>query len=108
MTLLSREKVRYAKQRMGLFQETALIGGEFRGRERDFCLPVERAGENLFEGARKGAIEYFAKRDIGWHTGPTGTKLPSNHLCSSQVCCVNFLFPLADKPELLTPVLRQI
>jgi hypothetical protein len=44
--------------------------------------------------------------EIKWHDGQ-GRK-PSNHLCDSQVCCVNFLFPFADKPEALVELLRPV
>lgn len=33
-------------------------------------------------------------QEIGWHTH-------ANHGASSQVCCVNFLFPFVDQPKLL-------
>jgi len=54
---------------------------------------------NLHPDYRTRIVDSFAFRDddtqaIGWHTH-------ANHGASSQVCCVNFLFPLADKPELL-------
>lgn len=54
---------------------------------------------NLHPDYRSRIVDSFAFQDdktqaIGWHTH-------ANHGASSQVCCVNFLFPLADKPELL-------
>ena len=55
-------------------------------------------------------MAFFANHNIGWHQGQDGK--PSNHLCSSQVACINFLFPFADKPielaSLLKPVFPQI
>ncbi|MEA4931471.1 MAG: hypothetical protein VB026_07820 [Anaerolineaceae bacterium] len=55
-------------------------------------------------------MAFFANHNIAWHQGQGGK--PSNHLCSSQVACVNFLFPFAEKPEelanLLKPVFPQI
>jgi hypothetical protein len=51
-------------------------------------------------------MDYFACYGIRWHDGVDGK--PSNHLCSSQVCCVNFLFPFADKPDALTELLRPV
>ena len=90
----------------------AKMDGQYAGRPRPFCLPVEHAEENLFSGLREAALAYFAEERIGWHQGSQATKgqvaKPSNHLCSSQVCCVNFLFAFADKPEALAALLRPI
>lgn len=68
-----------------------------------FCLPLEYAHENLFHGVRD-QIDSFAKRRIPWHKGINGG--PTTHLCSSQVCCVNFLGPLAQKPDALLDLVQ--
>jgi hypothetical protein len=88
------------------FSAAAKGNGIYKGYERGFCLPVELAEENLFPGIRKAARAYFGGQAIQWHDGRRGN--PSNHLCSSQVCCVNFLFPFADQPDALATVLRPI
>lgn len=49
---------------------------------------------------------YFLRNNIKWHDAIS--KMPSNHLCDSQVCCANFLFPLADNPTALAALLRPI
>lgn len=74
------------------FSEAARAEGFYKGRWYPFCLPRERAEENLFSGIRTAALDYFRRQRIAWHDGQ-GSR-PSNHLCSSQVCCVNFMFPL--------------
>ena len=55
-------------------------------------------------------MAFFADHNIGWHQGQGGK--PSSHLCSSQVACVNFLFPFTNHPHelanLLSPVFPQI
>jgi hypothetical protein len=43
---------------------------------------------------------------IKWHDGINGK--PSNHLCDSMVCGVNFLFPFYDQPEALAELFRPI
>ena len=88
------------------FTEAARSDGPYRGKPRPFCLPVDRAEENLFEGIRTGALEYFERKRIKWHDGRDSAS--SNHLCSSQVQCVNFLYPFADKAEALCTLLRPI
>ena len=51
-------------------------------------------------------MRYFAQREIRWHDGIDGA--PSNHLCCSQSCCVNFLLPFVRAPKELAAVLRKI
>jgi hypothetical protein len=69
-------------------------------------LPRECAAENLFEDIRAPAPAYFARHEIKWHDGQDAK--PSNHLCDSQVCCVNFLFPFVGKPDALVELLRPL
>lgn len=62
--------------------------------------------ENLFPSLRNpgGAVDFFANRSIKWWTSsrsgdrPLGGEFagPTRNLASSQICCVNFLLPLAD------------
>jgi hypothetical protein len=101
---LKSEKTRQASFRAGspYFSDAARADGIYKGRARSFCLPREHAQENLFPGIRQSAPEYFDAQTIKWHDGQDGK--PSNHLCSSQVCCVNFLFPFADRPRALAEV----
>ena len=92
------------KRTSAYFTEAVRPDGAYRGKPRPFCLPVDRAEENLFTGIRAGALEYFDRKEIKWHDGRDSK--PSNHLCSSQVQCVNFLYTFADKPEALCTLLR--
>jgi hypothetical protein len=101
------------KQRLISFKTTSLYlsreaqaDGIYRGKPRPFCLPRSSAAENLFPDIRHSILAYFADQEIKWHDGQGGN--PSNHLCDSQVCCANFLFPFADKPHALTEFLRPI
>ena len=88
------------------FSEAARLDGLYKGKPRPFCLSLDCAEENLFPEIRGPALTYFAAHSIKWHDGRNGK--PSNHLCDSQVCCVNFLFPFAVKPHALAKVLRAI
>ena len=63
-----------------------------------FCLPLEHAQLTLLPEAA-GAAEFFAERGIHWHQGVAGG--PGNHLLSSQVQCVNALFPMVADPALI-------
>ncbi|MBK9049666.1 MAG: hypothetical protein IPL78_01725 [Chloroflexi bacterium] len=86
------------------FSEAASADGLYKTKFRPFCLPREHSAENLFPGIRQNALDYFAAYQIKWHDAIQGN--PSNHLCDSQVCCVNFLFPFADQPCALADMLR--
>jgi len=79
--------------------------GLYRNRMYPFCLPLEYAQYNLFHGIRDDALNTWKRHGIVWHSSAL-PGFPSNHLCSSQVFCVNLLFPLIDKPEILAGALR--
>ncbi len=103
---LETEKVKQTTYKLTspTFSEMARSDGFYRTKYRPFCLPVERAEENLYPPIRETARKFFKDHGIKWHDGSNGN--PSNHLCDSQVSCVNFLFPLADHPETLAQILR--
>jgi len=69
-------------------------------------LPLEFAEQDLFPEIHQSVLSYFSDQHIHWHDGQNGK--PSNHLCSSQVCCINYHFPLVDKPDALAKVLRTV
>jgi len=88
------------------FSAPARGEGVYKGKPRPFCLPVEYAEQNLFPTIRQAAPAFFAAHKIKWHDGQNGK--PSNHLCDSQVCCVNFLFPFVHQPEALKRLLLPL
>ena len=79
--------------------------GLYRNKMYPFCLPLEYAAYNLFLEIREDALVTFKRHNIVWHSSAL-PGLPSNHLCSSQVFCVNLLFPFIDKPDALADALR--
>jgi len=83
----------------------AKVPGLYYSRLFPFCLPLEYAGFNLYQGIRDEALALFEREGILWHTSAL-PGLPSNHLCSSQVFCVNSLAPFLHQPEALTELLR--
>jgi len=86
--------------------EAARAEGSYRDHTYKYCLPREYAGENLFFEIREPIKTYFAQNGIKWHDGHDGN--PSNHLCDSQVCCANFIFPFFNKPEALAALMRPL
>lgn len=88
------------------FSTSARSNGIYKGHAYPFCLPREFAHENLFPEIRQPMLAYFARNEIKWHDGQDGN--PSNHMCDSQVCCANILFPFFNKPEALAELLRSL
>lgn len=82
------------------------LDGVYREKPRSFCLPSDRSIENLYPPIQESALAHFTRNNIKWHQGIN--RKPSNHLCSSQVFCVNFLFPFADQSTLLKHLLHPI
>ena len=106
--LLEGEKRKQTQFKLGsdTISVQAKVDGLFKGTPRPFCLPPEFAEDNLYPSIREAAIDFFTKHNIGWHQGQDGK--PSNHLCSSQVACVNYLFPFTHEPDELAKLLRPV
>ncbi len=65
---------------------------------QEWRLSAGRRDLNLAPSIRVSMKEYFGPpRKIAWHRH-------SNHGLSSQVCCLNFLGPLATEPKLLSAI----
>ena len=104
MTFRDQEKERYRELKSEVFSNGAQREGTYKGTPHFFCLADRCASENLYKGIRRPAIRYFLSRDIPWHDGVCDARIPSNHLCCSQSCCINFLFHTSTRPELIKNV----
>jgi hypothetical protein len=88
------------KQATPTLPEGARKPGPYRGGgPYDFCLPTEFAVYNLLPDARAEGLSRFMAAGIPWHQGRAG--IPSTHLLSSQVQCVNALAPMIRDGESL-------
>jgi hypothetical protein len=95
---------------MGQFQdiERAQQGSYFEAHFRNsvgfggkaYRLQPAHKRLNLAPEIQDCAPRYFGKNQIQWHTH-------CNHALSSQVCCLNFLMPLAEKPHLLSKLVMN-
>ncbi len=105
---LKAEKVRQVAFKLAsdYFSAEAKPEGVYKGKPRPFCLPVAQAAENLAPDIRAQVLDHFRARRIQWHSGIQSG--PSNHLCDSQVCCVNFLFTFGSEPDALGTLLRPV
>ena len=110
LTFRDRQKEKYSDSefKKALFSKDARARGTYKGHEYDFCLADAHSWENLHQSLRDEAIAYFLSRHIQWHDGKKSRTLPSNHLCCSQSCCVNFLFPMHSNDRLLAAVFKAI
>ena len=109
-TFRDREKDKYSdpKFKKALFSQDAQAKGTYKGHRYEFCLADGHSAENLHQSLRNGAIEYFSSRNIQWHDGKDSRILPSNHMCCSQSCCVNFLFPMMSNNKLFTAIFKAV
>lgn len=65
-----------------------------------YRLAPHRLEFNLAPSIRAVAPAYFNEKRITWH-------IHASHGLSSQVCCLNFLMPLATRPDVLSRVIAN-
>jgi hypothetical protein len=75
--------------------------GEFDGRKYPFVLKY--SDNNFYKPILNSAKDYFNKNDIAWWKG----KEPTGHALSSQIACVNHLFPLRNDKEAVLSLLSS-
>jgi len=111
-----------AKARLAHFRQsspTISIEGkapsDTKGSTYAHLLALGHEEENLYPPLRGpgGAVEFFRQRGIPWwkapQTGDEGSReFPTRNLASSQICCVNFLLPLATTNEAIRSVLTAL
>ena len=77
-------------------------GGYFRGKCRPFVLLD--AMKNLYAPIRKDVEAYFTVNKIAWWGG----KRPTGHTLSSQMACLNHLFPLRNDKKAVLEMLNGV
>lgn len=102
MDYLEAQRRRAVELRDEVFRDIG--GGLFLGKERDFVL--RNPALNLWGGVRDDAMHYFAANDIAWWKGADAE--PTGHLLSSQVACLNHLYPIRQRQDLATRVLQHL
>ena len=96
-----------------VFFEGAEGGGLWHGENGTVPLPFilrkEDADKNLYPGIRDEAINYFKKYDIDWWgDAESDGKHVSGHLMSSQLACINHLFPIRRNDTAVLAVINSI
>jgi len=101
MSYIEDQRKKVVEHRDSIFRDPG--EGVFYKKERDFVLknPVL----NLWAGIRDDAIEYFSRNSVVWWPS---SDIPTGHLLSSQIACVNHLFPLRQRQDLAIQVLKQV
>ena len=95
-----------------VFFEGAEGGGFWHGENGMVSLPFilkkEDADKNLCPEIRDEAIDYFRKYDIDWWgDAESDGKHVSGHLMSSQVACLNHLFPIRRNETAVLAVINN-
>ena len=103
MTYREQQRQKVTSIREAFFKDPG--NGMFYGKEREFALsdPII----NLWEGIRYDAVDYFRRNNIGWWQS-SGDDLPTGHLLSSQIACVNHLYFIRQREDLATTLLKSI
>ena len=77
--------------------------GYYKKQLRPFVL--QNSFLNIWEGIREDALSYFKDNKIGWWDSGV---IPTGHLLSSQISCINHLFYLRQREDLATAVLQSV
>ena len=102
---------------IGLIKNTNLFGGaksgriiKFKGRDYPKDEILFEGINNIYEPIRNDVIEYFIRNSISfWHV-PRASEprlKPTGHTLSSQICCINHLFPIQKDKETVLSVAKQ-
>lgn len=103
MTYREQQRRKVTSMRDAFFKDPG--NGIFSGKEREFVLsdPII----NLWEGIRYDVVDYFKRNNIGWWLS-SGDDMPTGHLLSSQIACVNHLYAIRQREDLATALLKGI
>lgn len=77
--------------------------GYYKKQLRPFVL--QNSLLNLWEGIREDSLAYFKRYKIGWWDSGV---IPTGHLLSSQISCVNHLFYLRQREDMATAILQTV
>jgi hypothetical protein len=73
-------------------------------KNRKYPFVLQDGTHNLFMSIRDKALLYFEKNDVDWWGG----KYPTGHILSSQIACLNHLFPIRQDPEAVLNLLKSV
>ena len=105
-TMYKNEKVRQVTFYNKYLSDIAKNNGYFRG-NHDFVLKRDDCLYNLYEPIRQNVCEYFNKYHITWWGENKRIGMPTGHLVSSQIHCLNHLFALRKDKEVVKSLLEN-
>lgn len=77
-------------------------GKNFMTKNRDFVLQDNL--KNLYSPISSDAVEYFKNNSISWWGG----RMPTGHVLSSQIACINHLFQLRNDKDAALTMLKNV
>ena len=101
MKYIDKERQKAVEIRDRIFKDPG--NGLFFGKEREFVL--SEPDLNLWEGIRQDVKEYFLKNRISWWSGNIE---PTGHLLSSQIACLNHLYPFRQRKDCTDKLLQNV
>ena len=90
----------------GIFED-AKGCGEFDNNMYPYVLQEKDSQKNLFKGIRGSVEKYFDDNAIAWWNTKKGQNMPTGHLLSSQIHCLNHLFKLRTDPEAVLSIIKK-
>ena len=100
-----------------LINNTNLFGGaksgriiKYKGKDYPKDEILFEGINNIYEPIRNRVIEYFVKNNISFWHAPRAAEpslKPTGHTLSSQVCCINHLFPIRHDKETVLSIAKQ-
>ena len=109
----SYKEIQEGKQAWVLQTSPHFVDVHSRGKWKDSLTYVIQEGKelmNLYPTIREEAIDYFRQNGIGWWNSNDALNTPTGNMLSSQISCVNHLFPLMkpNESESLLSMLNSI
>ena len=101
MKYIDKERQKAVEIRNRIFKDPG--NGLFFGKEREFVL--SEPDLNLWEGIRQDTKDYFLKNGISWWSG---NDEPTGHLLSSQIACLNHLYPFRQRKDCTDKILHNL
>ena len=90
----------------GLIQAGAIFNGDPGGglfNQTPYPFVLQDAGNNLFAPSRQAVRDYMRENKIAWWHGDL-----TGHTLSSQVACLNHLFPVREDRQAVLALVRQV
>jgi hypothetical protein len=102
------------ERQIGLLKTTDLFyhgesGFKLKGKGKEYDEILLDGTNNIFKPVQQAVLEYFHKNDISfWHVPNEPVDKPTGHILSSQVSCINHLFPIRQDKEAVLKIAKTV